>query len=525
MKIFKLNELALSETIEICVEHNNERLVWSTEIFDKAAIRKGFNPDSVFEHLNLYWSRLLEGQQQVIFNLYRDIKLDFESVFSRAELASLVTPKVAKLLDAHEFPHVRRWVEIESDIIIPASLKSDYVDNRDRSGTREQTYLRGEYIDLATMAVILRAMIPIWGEFIYRNKRDVNNTYKEYYAVELIARSKLFNSPAMARLHSYIENNFPKDKSLASHVIGGLSQQEVPNWLLALVLARRLTMGDLKNPNPSHTLISYIFKFVFHRLQSSDGNFAGEIKKKEPEIQKDDGGISVLESFKMKQEVPTGHLVIIESSMRDVHRLHQILEPTIDTGRLQLALKTTNVLHTKNIEAAQVQLLQWIVKPVVSPRGVMHLNKTTLVSTLALAQEYLWYHGFHFMACYLSSYVMPRTDEHVMSGTDTRSRIPKEVLDELARYYPYDQRPKQRSAAAKRTSTIVDVIDKMAADISDRIWISTMIPQDTEKAIERPGVKRLVIPQDIKLRVAELVLHVAKVGERNYQSRNTPVTL
>lgn len=515
MRISRMAENALSETLEICIEHNGEQVIWPTDIFDKASIRKGFEPNTVFEHLNEYWSYIPKQTQDFIFNTYKDIKNDFDNIFTRAELTTVIVPKIATLLDAHDFQHARRWVEIESDIIIPSSLKSEYIDNRDRSGTREQTYLRGEYIDLATMAVIIRAMIPIWGEFIYRNKRHVNNTYKELYAYELIVRSKLNNSTVMDRLLNYIECNFPKDKSLISHVVGGLSAQDVPYWMLGLVLVRRLTMGDLKNPNPSHTLVSYIFKFIFHRLQSSDGNFAGEIKKKEFETQKDDGGISVLESFKMKQEVPTGQLVIIDSSMRNTDRIVNILGMS-DWERINKAIETTHELHVREITDTQIQLLQWVLKPVISPRGVLHLNKVTLVSAIAIAQEYLYSHGFYFLACFLSSHAMSRNDELIMSGSDTRTRIPKDLIEGLSKYYPYDQRPKQKSTTVKRNNSIIDVIESLASSISDRIWISTMSVEDTEKALNRSYSKRLIIPQDIKVKVAELVLHIAKRSESQY---------
>ena len=182
MKLVIRNTELLSNSTKIAVCHNDEEVIWNIGLLDKGFVNNEYD---VFEHINAYWVLLEKQNKQIvdkIFNLYKQIRIMFDETWDRNQLTQQLYQLVADLLDQHDLSDVQHWVLFHSDILFPDAtiLKTDYVTSPDRPGTREQTYLKEDYVKLISMAVVLRTMIPIWGEFIGRTRSEAGTTFKEY---------------------------------------------------------------------------------------------------------------------------------------------------------------------------------------------------------------------------------------------------------------------------------------------------------------------------------------------------------
>lgn len=84
-----------------------------------------------------------------------------------------------RLVDAHEFDKVQDFLRFRANNFkIPSVIEASYDDTDiDKRYTKEQTYVTSEYVDLVTMAVILRSMIPVWGEHITNVRREIGNNF------------------------------------------------------------------------------------------------------------------------------------------------------------------------------------------------------------------------------------------------------------------------------------------------------------------------------------------------------------
>lgn len=492
----------------VIITHNNEELNWMIGSFDK----ESFTKFDVFEHINNYWSKFSVADQDNVFNAYKDIRYAFDNIWDRNKLTSELYILVAKLLDLHDLDDAHHWIMFHSGVYFPENLDVEYIASNDRPGSREQTYLKQDYSKLVALTLVLRTMIPIWGEFICRTRQEAGTIYKEYYAFQLICKSKLAYSDAVNKLTTYIEYSIIPDKSKSTAIIEGISTEDFPIWILGLVLVRRLCVGDIRGVEPKATLITFIYKFITQKIKGSDNNFGGMVKDKifEESSSEGDANISKLEGYKAKQEIASGDIVLLEYSMRDLEPLALKLAPTIDLALLHKALETSQPLNSSMILDPQVILLQWVLKPVISTRGILFLSKSTIVKALALCQAVLWHRGHHALAGLSTAVVNQNQDEIQISGVDSRARIPKEMLEEFAKYYPFTKRVGGKQKLLKPINQAVVSVDNMAELLSNHDWVFTLDEKLIPFISEGNTNRRYSIPHNIKIMLASLVLELAR---------------
>lgn len=493
---------------EIVISHGQENIVWNIISFDRSI----FNEVDLFSHINRYWESFPEQQQQSIFDTYKEIRILFDEIWDRNKLTLELYGLVARLLDAHDFNDAKHWVLFHSGVYLPADLKNEYNLSANNPGSREQTYLRDDYVKLVTLTLILRTLIPVWGEFISRTRQEAGTNFKEFYAFQLICKSKLAYCDAIEKLTTYIEYSIIPDKSKSASIIGGISTESFPTWILGLVLVRRLCLGDISGVNQKATLVTLIYKFITQRIKGNDNNFAGMVKDKifDESGSDNDSNISKLEGYRAKQEIPAGDIILLEYAMRDIYAIAKKLAPTMDPSVITRALETTLVLNENKIYDPQIVILQWVMKPVISPRGILYLCKNTIVRLLALCQCVLFHRGHHALAGLCTSVVNTNINEIQITGVDSRARIPKELLEELLIYYPFTKRVGGKQKVLKPINQAVVAIDTVADQFSSYDWVLTVDESLIPLVTEGGNSRRYVIQHNFKIILAKLVIEIAK---------------
>lgn len=512
MKMISQNTDSLTLRAEILISHGEEILVWNISSFD----RSSFNEFDMFFHINNYWAKFTEQEQLNIFNIYKDLRVAFDDIWDRSKLTSELYVLVARLLDAHNLDDARHWILFHSGVYLPPNLDLEYNNLKNSPGSREQTYLKEDYIKLVTLTLVLRTMIPIWGEFICRTRQEAGTNYKEYYAFQLICKSQLAYSESIEKLTTYIEYAIIPDKSKSASIIGGISTEDFPIWILGLVLVRRLCLGDISGTNQKATLITYIYKFITQKVKGNDNNFAGMVKDKifDESSSEGDSNISKLEGYKAKQEIPAGDIILLEYAMRDIFVLADKLAPTMNKNILIRALETTKILNENIIYDPQIVILQWIMKPVISPRGILYLCKSTIVRLLALCQSVLIHRGHYAIAGLCTSVINTNTNEIQITGVDSRARIPKELLEQIYLLYPFTKRVGGKQKVLKPLNQAVLSIDLIAEQFSNHDWLLTIDETYLPLVTEGTTNRRYVIQHNFKITLANLVIEIA---QRNWR--------
>lgn len=498
---------------EAAMEHDGEVIIWNVGLFDKMS--PGTNTYDIFEHINAFWAYQPKPTQDRIFAIYKAIRNQFDVFTPIDTLTEFLYNAVRDLLDLHAIEKVRHWVDFHSNIVLPA--KAGLLDNiegdNDAQRTPERTYLKEDYRQLIALTVALRSMIPIWGEYIFRIRKETGATFKEYYSLLLLSRSSIFHSEAMEKLRVYVEHSIPPEKSKSAAIFGGLSSEDFPIWMLAQVVVRRLAVGDIRGVDPTSSLVTFIYKYIGQKTKGHDTSFIGLVKDKVVEGQGQEGetNLSKLEGYKIKQEIPAGDIATLSYYMEDPLMVAQRICPDINLDLVRVSLSTAQELEFEQIWKPQEVLVQYVLSPVIPPRGIQHLKKALVIKAIGVTQALLWHRGYFDLAGLVSAVEQSETDE-MYSGSDSRARIPKDLLEQLDLLFPFSRKLPGKKPG-KRTNPAVEAVESLCTGFSERNWRLTLPDDWVEVVTGTRGNRRYIVPHDFKIKLAALVV---AIGNRSF---------
>ncbi len=496
---------------EMKIEHGGQELLWNVSSFHKDVFNGKYD---LCQHINGYWSRLPGARQEKIFELFQIIYEIFENGNDTTQMINDLAPQVKALFEEHSLKEIGHYIAFyEHTIITPPSFHDTYMPNEDRPSTREKTYTKPDYQQLVTLALALRIMIPIWGEFIIRTKVETGTNFKEFHAYRLLSQTDIVHSAPMEKLKIYVEHNIKNDRSLAAGILVGVGSEDYSEWLLSLVLVRRLCVGDISGQDSQTNLVTFIYNFIIYKVSGNTSTSFGEnIRNKE--FENGDGqdatNASRIENYQIKQDLPIGDIVILEHYMDNAERVgRHLMRENFDLPLLNEFLAALQPLATSHLSEGQVALAQWVLSSVISSRGITHLSKQKTIVAIGLAQTYLWSHGHYALAGLIGS--MPSNSQHQahLSGGDGRGRIPKDMMEILNVLYPYTRvsSAKQRT---KPTNVAVVAIDRLATLLGQRDWILTLPDDKVAQVTSNPKVRRYSCPYDIKYLLGALAIELVQ---------------
>lgn len=492
---------------DMLLEHNEQSLIFDLSVFNKNHITV---VNDITEHINAYWASLAAYKQEKIYETYVKIRNTFEDIYDTSQLCIALMPLVKQLYSEHDLEALERYLAFHTDIKIPDKFDETYVHSDERPFSREKTYTRPDYMKLASLTLSLRIMIPVWGEFIFRTKAENGTNFKEYYAYTLLSQTKLLESPAVEKLKLYISNNLQAEKSMSSVIMNGVSSDDYVTWKLGGLLVKRLSVGDIKGVEPNTNLVITIHNDLMTKNNNSNGNFGDPVLNKVFDSENgDDMSMSRIENFKLKAEHSVGDIEAIAYYVEDIRKVARHLYPTIDVGLLHEFKNSSNILGSAELWSCQITLAQWVLAPVVSPRGAPHLEKLSIIDSIVVAQTYLWQTGHKKLAALITAIASDVNGTMQQSSIGSMARITREQMEHLTKLFPYN------TVSAKRKNTIppnvaVKAIDIVAEQFSTRDWILTLPDRFAEEIIGSQHHRRYGCPHDIKIALAALSIDCAR---------------
>lgn len=517
MRVVTEREGHLADQTVAILQHRDQELKWNIKLIDKASIPEGLD---IFHQINGFWSKRSAEEQDQIFDVYRRIHITFDEIWETEELAAALLPLVAELCSHHRIEDIRQWMDFHSDIHWPQKLDEEFSEQHGVIGTRERTYLREDYKQLVTLSIALRPMLLIWGEYVFRTEKEHGTNWKEYKAFQLLAQSYILEEdkcPPMERLQKYVELSLPTTKDFDSAILEGISTEDFPTWVLALVVIRRLAIGDISGTDPEFNLVAFIYRYVGQKVKSHDSSFMGMVKPKIPESQSGDSenNLSKLEGYKVKQEIPAGDIAIVEHYISDVQNLALRVCPSLseNLGLLYESMESIRQLNSEHIWDPQLTLAQWTLGAAVSPRAFPYLSKKSVLEAMGVAQAVLW-HLEHFeLAGLMTAVAQSNAQELQLTGVIPQARIPTPMVDELNKLYPHSRRQSGKQKSQKEKNVAVLGIDVVTKQFREHEWRLT-VPQSWLPKIhnsnDRSNDRRYAVPYDIKVKMAKLAIEIAK---------------
>ena len=505
--------------LEVVITHREQTISFSAAVFGKKNFEREFDVDySVFEQINKFWAYLPMHTQDEIFQKYSEINWLFNQYLARTELTLRLTDKVAELMDLHPFTMMYQWMFNNADINLPLqNFDTEYITSIDKPGNRERTYIKADYVNLIALAILLRVMVPIWGRYINHNKADTANAFKEFHAFKLLNKSQLLHCPAFEKLRIYIDHTVAGSEKNHAAILEGVSSVDYPTWLLALVAVKRLCIGDVRGLDTRANLVAVVHRFVTSKMSGSDVSPENTIKiKTEERGSSSEDTLSVLEAFRFKYPVSIGEVEELRLSVSNHRRFLHRLTNSKNYKLLDQCIRTSKILEQSMPKPAQIALLQWVMKPVISPGGIMHLEPHDIVRLFGVAEFVLWERGFPYLSLLLTSFTTPSTDEMQISGVGSFGAINKDLQNELNRLYPY-QKTTGRKASLKETNYAITAIELVVNGLSDYTWTMSANMNQIQEVFGENATRRISLEHDIKNQLASLVV---QLGNRNWNYSN-----
>ena len=496
------------------MSHGDEKLEWAVTMFRKSTGpvqdealggKKTIDFEKVLSHINGYWKFQSLQKQTEIFEIYKRIHAFFDEPFWENNIHELYK-LVKELYVYHDINDIHHWmVYHDNGICCPDYLREEFVKYSGYTcETPEKTYTRSDYMWLLALAIGVRAMIPVWGEYIARNKGEVRNLFKEYHALKLLNAASITHSIPYERLRLYIEHNLPPTLPAGLTLNAGISVDEYPVWMISVLLIRKLTIIDLSGSDKRTSVIAGLHSYMLEKnKRGPDASGMVRSYSNAGNSNDQDSNLSALERGpRVKQVIPTGYFILLETPFDDPLKVARNICPDIPAELVKISLESVEVQRQNRIKDPQVAIASWVLayNNTIVPRSLQYLpsNVRTLTVALAIAQAVLWHRGYTELAPILTA--IERADCSDYGGNDSRSRVTREQAAIIETLFPLVN-VVGGSKNARRNNRVLECIENISSMLDNVIWQYNVSPQLVNK-------KELYIPTNIKQQLADLVIRL-----------------
>lgn len=441
---------------------NSPNLSWNVSVFDKTRFAGVQDP---FKEINAFWAWLQPMRRVRIYNVYKQIHDEINDVTNTSFLQERLQTLVTELYAEQPLEEFNHWVHYYGSISYPSNFKHQHDPD---DPMPERTYLISDYKELAVITLALRVMFPIWGHYMNIIRRNMDTDWKEYYSIQLIYNTYIHQTNAIQRLHDYIQSIISTDLDNTSAILSTLSSAELVDWLLAIIIIRRLSAGDLDAGETTGNIVTNIHRFVDNTTRDLERKFGKTSEKYGEAPINNDAETSLIEDYRTKEETSIGDSVLFDVYCQ--HYCHNALakaDPTAPLSHLQYILQNeTGALLTSSIHEIQLRLIEWMFPDQISPVGVENLNKPYLVTMMAVSHVLLWHWGFHDLAA-LSTAVCRDYDNSFMPMAHGKEGMSPNTLAKIAEYFPHTY---VGDTNIKKSNPVVTAILEAASTMSRKIW-------------------------------------------------------
>lgn len=356
---------------------------------------------------------------------------------------------------------------------------------RDGQGTRTQTYIKDDYVELLALAMYVKIVfLPIF-EFGYVKQKQLNSINIKYVLMHLIKPFPIMQLPPVVKIQAWINELI--DKSLKTDGLEEkriidkmLPKDEIPFYILSNVLVDRVFLSNIPDDtNEKHT-VSKLYSYIKNKIDSQSSSSGGTIHNKHL-LQDKDGGSedkeSILDTYRAISNISNGSIVEINWSIDSVEKILKQLpkgqREFIDVKVIQDVVEDSQKFLTEEIEDIHLFLLSTIFKTILEPRAIYYVSIENMLHLFQVGFAYLWGTGNRVIALMLMS-KNTNKDTTVMklNTVVNKDRVPEELKQELVRLYPYEQKLNE----TETKNLALDTIIRLSTDYYTHTWLP-MVPK------------------------------------------------
>jgi len=498
---------------EVATEHQGQIRKWKTGTYSKVNLQ---SPDRPFKEINAYLKQLPFDQQQRIWDCYVKIAELMDMTLNSFQLTVQVNRFVKELYQTLSLNDMRSWL-LKNGLFIPNNVERA-IDPNGRYDS-PQTYLEHDYINLATVSLAVRLMVPIWGEYLGQEMEQ--DMQQENELVSLLQGTEMFDWPSdqidiqgnrvattFDKLLTHI-SFIVKDENNLARLWRGLSSIEIPINQMSRVIVRRLSILPLDD-HGSHSLVSNIYQYISKNVDPVERSITQQVKdKNQGRASDDDDKKSFLENNKAKSKISGGDTVVFNHDAMRRKVLIGKIDPTVPDEILLTCEQYMEACMLLPVYPHQERLAQWVMAPAFSSRAFSHISHQAKVSLITATQAILWHWGFLELACLMQ---VERLEQGDVFGFNPRAatQIQKKYREQVEGLFPYH---KQSTGKVDSNESYVGIaISTVTTAVRSNNWVYRGNKQLFDLSGQLTENRVLVISDKLKSSITELVI---EIGERN----------
>lgn len=512
-------EFAIVNDNAVSVTHQGVSLLYNvTQLKKSNLIVPG---KDLFFEINQYISTLDQHTQYEIYKLYEDLRdlrdndIGVSFNVQQKETTNIVT-QLYKYLDIEKLA----LFTARANIVYPDGLISRSSEQASNLNINANiNYYKEDYDGLIVLVIALRPMIPIWGEYVSINKEAVGTQYKEHRALKLLSKSTIDTSPYMERLRLYINEwrttgNARNTLSDDIAVLDGISSDNITEYILGLILVRRLSICNVHANTEKDSIISSVYSYLKSKLGEAANIFKTSKKYDDGTGRESGEEMSILEKYKISSKLTHGDREFIKEYSRLPINVAKELDPTIDLFILEECLQHNHATGL-SLNNHQRLMTQWTTYNAFPPQGVYELTKLEIINLVSVAQALLIHWGMYDLALIITSDI---EEQSINVHVSTRVGMSEMLLTELNHRYPYQKITRRQS---DKPNIAYSSIHKLNTELFTRMFV-TNAPKTLASHLNIKSNK-YSCPVNLVDQLAELLIKVDDIntkGDKHATLRN-----
>ena len=426
----------------VITRHREVSNTWYVRPYNRSKYCKR---DGLFKIVNDYMKTLTELENESINVVYGFIHETINEEPDSAVIKAVITDSVTELYEIIDVERLNHYVRFMTDIRLPDNLAESCVETE--QNIIDRTYIRSDYVGLVVLTVALKFMLPIWGSYMARMSALTDNPFKEYDAIGILINTALIRGENIERLRTLISALTANHNMPLSAQLAGLGTSEMPEYLLALAVVRRLTLSPADVQPESGHLIAQVYRDVEKNISTSlDKTFNGRVKEKHPSGDSDDEDrASRAESYKEKQVISDGDRVSLNTFARNLKwTLPKVVGSDVPAKLVADIKAEVMAIPVLDLKPPQRALISWVMMrlqpdgtPALSYIGTRFLDRKAIRPAMICTKVALHMWGLGQLAAFITA--TAENHQHELSTLlgGSPPRLDKKAIERLLELYPY----------------------------------------------------------------------------------------
>lgn len=391
-----------------------------------------------------------------------------------------------------------------------------------------RTHTRSDYNALASLAIRLRPVLPIFGQcmHVYQDKRK--SGLKESAIVSQLNETDVFEMPACVKLKDFMDASLKQFKGAAvTTVNGGIGIAELPYWCLAKALYRRVACGEIDSVDGLSSIVTNIFNFIEKSvLESVNRNFGPVHRKARPDQpsggSKGEDNQSIIEAIKAREDITRGRRRMVNVFARNVGLIAKRIDLTIPLDLVQECCLLTPTKLASVPHPVQDGLIRWVMSSAEHSKfpndnlggtlglhhNVDYLRREELALYTGISQAVLEHWGYPELAALFDASVSIKEGIVPTAAMWAHDDFSPEIVGQLVELFPYEISGTRKTPSIEERNVGANDAREMTTMISMENWVVRPGRYTQKIMADREGF--LTFPPGFANRVAELLIRCCK---------------